>query len=121
MKACIYYIICRFRNGSALTQARLQTIQNCGTVRHDSREKHERSPSLNLLLRFQRLLIAQIYSYSHKMKSGNSQQGMYTLRSLVYLSFMNRLQVTKFPYVCVCLSSRDLFIFLLKLLRKFAI
>jgi hypothetical protein len=65
------------RNGSALTQARLQTVQNCGAVRHEVRERHERSPSLNLLLRFQRLLIAQIYSHSHKMKSWNSQQGIF--------------------------------------------
>jgi hypothetical protein len=65
------------RNGSALTQARLQAVQNCGTVRHEVREKHERSPRLNLLLRFQRLLIAQIYSHSHKIKSWNSQQGKF--------------------------------------------
>lgn len=63
------------RNGSALTQARLQAVQNCGAVHHEGREKHERSASLNLLLRFQRLLIAQIYCHSHKMKSWNSQQG----------------------------------------------
>jgi len=66
------------RNGSALTQARLQAVQNCGTVRHEGRERHERSPSLNLLLRFQRLLIAPIYSHSHKMKSWNSQQGKFS-------------------------------------------
>ncbi|XP_023713900.1 E3 ubiquitin-protein ligase HERC2 [Cryptotermes secundus] len=62
------------RNGSALTQARLQAVQNCGAMHHEGREKHERSASLNLLLRFQRLLIAQIYCHSHKMKSWNSQQ-----------------------------------------------
>jgi len=71
----ICYVKFFSRSGSALTQARLQAVQNCGTVRHEGREKHDRSPSLNLLLRFQRLLIAQIYSHSHKMKSWNSQQG----------------------------------------------
>ena len=74
----LLYEIFVSRSGSALTQARLQAVQNCGTVRHEGREKHERSPSLNLLLRFQRLLIAQIYSHSHKMKSWNSQLGKFS-------------------------------------------
>lgn len=76
--ALIYYVQLFSRSGSALTQARLQAVQNCGTVRHEGRDKYERSPSLNLLLRFQRLLIAQIYSHSHKMKSWNSQQGKFS-------------------------------------------
>jgi hypothetical protein len=78
------------RNGSALTQARLQAVQNCGAVHHERREKHERSASLNLLLRFQRLLIAQIYCHSHKIKSWNSQQGK-------LLCIFEKLCIIRFP------------------------
>ncbi|XP_068082847.1 E3 ubiquitin-protein ligase HERC2 [Anabrus simplex] len=63
------------RNGSSLTQARLQAIHSgTASIRRENREKQERSPSLSLLLRFQRLLIAQIYSHSREAKSWNSQQ-----------------------------------------------
>nr|CAD7421434.1 unnamed protein product [Timema poppensis] len=64
------------RNGALLTQSRLQAVHGGGALTQETREKAERSPSLNLLLKFQRLLIAQIYSHSDKIKTWNSQQGM---------------------------------------------
>nr|CAD7453258.1 unnamed protein product [Timema tahoe] len=62
------------RNGALLTQSRLQAVHGGGALTQETREKAERSPSLNLLLKFQRLLIAQIYSHSDKIKTWNSQQ-----------------------------------------------
>nr|CAD7262173.1 unnamed protein product [Timema shepardi] len=56
--------------------SRLQAVHGGGALTQETREKAERSPSLNLLLKFQRLLIAQIYSHSDKIKTWNSQQGM---------------------------------------------
>ncbi|XP_049844846.1 E3 ubiquitin-protein ligase HERC2 [Schistocerca gregaria] len=53
------------RNGSSATQLKLNSLNTfTSSSRSESREKHERSPSLNLLLRFQRLLISHIYCSS---------------------------------------------------------
>lgn len=48
-----------FRNGSSLTQSRLQEFSVSNKI---STQKNVSTPSLNLLLRFQRLLVAKIFT-----------------------------------------------------------
>ncbi|XP_063244096.1 E3 ubiquitin-protein ligase HERC2 isoform X2 [Bacillus rossius redtenbacheri] len=74
------------RNATMLTQSRLQAAQSSGLSTNENKEKQDRSPSLNLLLKFQRLLIAQIYSHSDKMKSWNSQQDQDMLGAEILLT-----------------------------------
>lgn len=49
------------RNGSCITQSRFQALQQQQAGRNDEPRKLDNSPSLNLLRRCQRLLIAQMY------------------------------------------------------------
>ncbi|XP_020288916.1 E3 ubiquitin-protein ligase HERC2 isoform X1 [Pseudomyrmex gracilis] len=49
------------RNGTCITQSRLQQGSSQQTDRNEHLRRFDNSPSLNLLLRFQRLLIAQVY------------------------------------------------------------
>ncbi|CAD6227584.1 GSCOCG00001264001-RA-CDS [Cotesia congregata] len=58
------------RNGSCVSQSRLQVLHHGG--RNDDK-KLDNSPSLNLLLRWQRLLIAQMYQCVNKSNSEDSQ------------------------------------------------
>lgn len=52
------------RNGTCITQSRLQqSSSQQQTDRNEHLRRFDNSPSLNLLLRFQRLLIAQVYEY----------------------------------------------------------
>lgn len=59
------------RNGSCITQSRLQLLQQGG--RGEDSKKLDYSPSLNLLLRWQRLLIAQMYQCINKSSTDGSQ------------------------------------------------
>ncbi|XP_072748341.1 E3 ubiquitin-protein ligase HERC2 [Anoplolepis gracilipes] len=49
------------RNGTCITQSRLQQGSSQQMDRNEHLRRFDNSPSLNLLLRFQRLLIAQVY------------------------------------------------------------
>ncbi|RLU17868.1 hypothetical protein DMN91_010107 [Ooceraea biroi] len=49
------------RNGTCITQSRLQQVSSQQVDRNEYLRRFDNSPSLNLLLRFQRLLIAQVY------------------------------------------------------------
>lgn len=61
------------KNGSSVTQGKLQALASSGgdppITSFSFKERSERSPSLNLLLRFQRLLIGQIYPRSTEEQS----------------------------------------------------
>lgn len=62
------------KNSSSLTQSKLQALATSGGDPPTfnsfiNKEKPERSPSLNLLLRFQRLLVCQIYPRNSEEKS----------------------------------------------------
>ncbi|KAK0097381.1 hypothetical protein PV326_002182 [Microctonus aethiopoides] len=59
------------RNGSCITQSRLQMLQQGGKT--EEIKKLDNSPSLNLLLRWQRLLIAQMYQCISKSIAKDSQ------------------------------------------------
>ncbi|KAK7864133.1 hypothetical protein R5R35_007650 [Gryllus longicercus] len=68
------------RNAAAVTQAQLTTLQSGsgssgGPVgsRREGRERTERSPSLSLLLRFQRLLVAHLYTRAQEAKQPQQQ------------------------------------------------
>ena len=49
------------RNGSCITQSRFQALQQQQSSKNEEPRKVDNSPSLNLLLRCQRLLISQLY------------------------------------------------------------
>lgn len=53
------YLLMSYRNGSSLTQMRLQELKTSCKVNH---VKGTTTPSSNLLMRFQRLLIGKIYA-----------------------------------------------------------
>lgn len=57
-KCWTFFYVCFFRNGSFLTQSRLQEFHGSNKIS----DKSISSPNLNLLLKFQRLLITKIYS-----------------------------------------------------------
>ncbi|XP_015510519.2 E3 ubiquitin-protein ligase HERC2 [Neodiprion lecontei] len=59
------------RNGSCISQSKFQTLQQ--SSRNQNAPKLDNSPSINLLLRFQRLLIAQLYQCIHENSSENPQ------------------------------------------------
>lgn len=76
-----------FRNCLSQSEAKLIAMKS-----PDSRIPQERSPSLNLLLRFQRLLIAQIYSHSQdsNLYMGKypiifNKQSSYNIQTLFYI------------------------------------
>ncbi|XP_015606913.1 E3 ubiquitin-protein ligase HERC2 isoform X2 [Cephus cinctus] len=60
------------RNGSCVTQSRFQSLHHI--TRHEDSQKVDDSPSLSLLLRFQRLLVAQIYHCINKSSTNEPQQ-----------------------------------------------
>ncbi|XP_020707195.2 E3 ubiquitin-protein ligase HERC2 isoform X3 [Athalia rosae] len=59
------------KNGSCISQTKFQTLHQ--SSRNENAPKLDNSPSLNLLLRFQRLLIAQMYQCICKNNSDSSQ------------------------------------------------
>lgn len=65
------------RNGTCITQSRFRALQlqQQQPFRHqDSQKKIDNSPSLSLLLRFQRLLIAQMINCIAKCSTGSEPQ-----------------------------------------------
>ena len=63
------------RNGTCITQSRFRGLQQQQQARHqDNQKKITNSPSSSLLLRFQRLLIAQMLNCIEKCASGSETQ-----------------------------------------------
>ena len=70
------------RNGTCITQSRFQALQQVN--RNEEFQKLDNSPSLNLLLRFQRLLIAQMLHCINKSTSEDpNDQEMLGVESLL--------------------------------------
>ncbi|XP_034934449.1 E3 ubiquitin-protein ligase HERC2 [Chelonus insularis] len=71
------------RNGTCITQSQLQALQQ-GRRQEEEDKKMSNSPSLNLLLRWQRLLIAQLYqSISISNSEGTRDNEMIGIESLL--------------------------------------
>ncbi|XP_015113813.1 E3 ubiquitin-protein ligase HERC2 [Diachasma alloeum] len=70
------------KNGTCITQARLEALEVAkGGRKNEESQRLDNSPSTNLLLRWQRLLIAQIYQCVNKTRNDQDPQDPETIGS----------------------------------------